>query len=144
MPTRREGFVDLLSRRDRRVLELRRRREQRKRSRATARALASGALAAGAVLAGAAPAAAATFTVDNTGDAGLGTLRQAITDANAAAGADDIVFTVTPPATISLLSALPQIAQPLTITGLGASSLTIRRDPGAATNFRIFDIGAGA
>jgi hypothetical protein len=93
---------------------------------------------------GADPAAAATFTVTNTDDAGPGSLRQAVIDANAAPGADDIAFTVVPPATISLLSGLPQVTGPLTITGPGASNLTIRRDPGAAGNFRIFDITATA
>jgi hypothetical protein len=38
------------------------------------------------------PAQAATFTVSTTADSGAGSLRQAITDANAAAGADTIVF----------------------------------------------------
>jgi hypothetical protein len=120
------------------VLALRERRVQRKRTQALARGL-----AVGAVLAGAGPAAAATFTVINTNDSGPGSLRQALIDANAAAGADDIAFTVVPPATISLLTALPQITSPLTITGLGASNLTIRRDGGGAA-FRIFDIAAGA
>ena len=127
------------SRRQRRVLALRERRALRKRTRAMARGL-----AVGAALVGAAPAAAATFTVTNTNDSGPGSLRQALIDANAAAGADDIAFTVVPPATISLLNTLPQITGPLTITGLGAANLTIRRDPGAASNFRIFDITAGA
>ena len=40
--------------------------------------------------------------------------------------------------------ALPPITGALTLTGLGASNLTIRRDPGAGTNFRIFDITTGA
>lgn len=40
------------------------------------------------------PASAATFTVTNTADSGAGSLRQAITDANAAAGADSIVFAI--------------------------------------------------
>ena len=109
-----------------------------------ARGLSSGALAVGAVLAGGGPAAATTFTVTNTNDSGPGSLRQALIDANAAAGADDIAFTVTPPATISLLSALPSISGPLTITGLGPSNLTIRRDPGAPPGFRIFDIISSA
>ena len=134
----------LQSRRERRVLALRERRALRKRAQAAARGLSSGALAVGAVLAGGGSAAAATFTVTNTNDTGPGSLRQALIDANAAAGADDIAFTVVPPATISLLSALPQITDPLTINGLGASSLTIRRDPGAPANFRIFDITASA
>jgi len=81
----------------------------RKRTRAMARGL-----AVGAVLAGAGPTAAATFTVTNTNDSGPGSLRQALIDANGAAGADDIAFTVVPPATISLLSALPAITGPLT------------------------------
>jgi hypothetical protein len=34
----------------------------------------------------------ATFTVTNTNDSGAGSLRQAVLDANAAAGADTIVF----------------------------------------------------
>src|SRR6187549_58231 len=106
------------SRRQGRVLALRERRAQRKNNRAVARGL-----AVGAVLAGASPAAAATFTVTNTNDSGPGSLRQALIDANAAAGADDIAFTLVPPATISLLSALPPITGPLTITGLGASNL---------------------
>ena len=37
----------------------------------------------------------ATFTVDNTNDTGSGSLRQAITNANASAGADIIVFDIT-------------------------------------------------
>ena len=106
--------------------------------------LVSCALIVGAVVAAVHPAAAATFTVTNTDDSGSGSLRQAITDANAAAGPDEIVFAVTPPSTISLLSALPSIMGPLTVTGLGAANLTIRRDPGAAGNFRIFDITAAA
>src|ERR1035437_2409956 len=40
------------------------------------------------------PAAAATYTVLNTNDAGAGSFRQAITDANAAFGADNIVFNI--------------------------------------------------
>src|SRR5687767_13404237 len=90
------------SRRERRVLALRERRALRKRARALARGVSSGALAVGAVLAGTGPAAAATFTVTNTNDSGPGSLRQALIDANAAAGADDIAFTVSPPATIGL------------------------------------------
>ena len=137
------GVGMVQSRRQRRVLALRERRALRKRARAIARGLSSGALAVGTVLAGAAPSAAATFTVTNTNDSGPGSLRQALIDANAAAGADDIVFTVTPPATISLLSALPSITGPLTISGLGASNLTIRRDPGAPA-FRILDVAPTA
>ena len=132
------------SRRERRVLTLRERRELRKRTRALAQGLASGALTVGAVLASGELAGATTFTVTNTNDSGPGSLRQAVIDANAAAGPDEIIFSVAPPATISLLSALPQVTGPLTVTGLGPANLTIRRDPGAGANFRIFDIGPGA
>jgi hypothetical protein len=100
-------------------------------------------LTVGVVLAAAGPAAAATFIVSNTSDAGPGSLRQAVIDANAAAGADDIVFTMSPPATINLLTALPQVTSPLTLTVLGAANLTIRRAAGAPS-FRVFDIGAAA
>ncbi len=69
--------------------------------------------------AAAAPLAAATFTVTNTDDSGPGSLRQAITDAEAAAGADTIAFAI-PGAgvhTITPLTLLPIISQPLTIDG---------------------------
>ena len=52
----------------------------------------------------------ATFTVSNVADAGAASLRQAIIDSNAAAGADSIVFEgaiFASAQTISLLSALP-------------------------------------
>lgn len=66
---------------------------------------------------------AATFSVTTTGDSGAGSLRQAILDANAALGADDVVVTVT--GTITLASALPTITQALTLSGSGASALTV-------------------
>lgn len=80
----------------------------------------------------------ATFTVSTTADSGAGSLRQAITDANAAAGADTIQFTVT--GTIALLTALPVISDSVTIDGPGRTVLTIERDSGAA-DFRILETG---
>ena len=65
------------------------------------------------------PLAAATFTVTNTDDAGPGSLRQAILDAEGSAGADTIAFAI-PGAgvhTITPLSLLPIISQPLTLDG---------------------------
>ena len=70
----------------------------------------------------------ATFTVTNTGDnggvdpapsAGTGTLRQAIVDANANAGADMITFNIAGSGvqTITLAAALPLITSPVTIDG---------------------------
>jgi hypothetical protein len=68
----------------------------------------------------------ATFTVTNLDDAGAGSLRQAILDANAAAGADDILFA---PAitggTITLVTSLPEITDTLTITGPGFDGITV-------------------
>lgn len=68
---------------------------------------------------------AASFTVDNTNDAGPGSLRQAILDANAAAGADVITFGPGATGTITLTSGQLLITDSVTITGPGAGSLTI-------------------
>ncbi len=88
---------------------------------------------------------AATFTVSNTNDSGAGSLRQAVLDANAAAGADTIVFDpaiFSSAQTITLASVITIDAadnMPLTITGPGANLLTI-----SGNNVtRIFQISAG-
>ena len=62
---------------------------------------------------------AATFTVINTNDSGAGSLRQAILDANAAPGADAIEFNIPAPGvqTISPVTQLPKITDPLSIDG---------------------------
>ena len=63
-------------------------------------------------------AAATTFTVTNTNDAGAGSLRQAILDANANAGPDVVGFSIgSGPQRIVLTSLLPTITDPLTIDG---------------------------
>ncbi len=67
----------------------------------------------------------ATFTVTSLGDAGQGTLRQEIADANAAAGPDDLVFQSALTGTITLLTGQIDITQPLTISGPGASALAV-------------------
>ncbi|HEY6118516.1 MAG TPA: FG-GAP-like repeat-containing protein [Pyrinomonadaceae bacterium] len=61
----------------------------------------------------------ATFTVTNTNDAGPGSLRQAILDANSNPGLDSISFNIPGSGvrTISPLSALPNITDSLTIDG---------------------------
>ena len=58
-----------------------------------------------------------TYTVTNTNDSGAGSLRQAILDANANAGADTIDFNITGTGdhTINLLTALPNITDQVTI-----------------------------
>ena len=60
------------------------------------------------------PAHAATFTVVSSSDFGPGTLRQAILDANANPGTDQIVFTVP---TVSATTSLPPITSPVAIDG---------------------------
>lgn len=65
-----------------------------------------------------------TFTVTNTNDAGAGSLRQAILDAEASPGADIVDMTgIT--GTITLASGLPNIAEDLTINGAGSVSTII-------------------
>ena len=96
----------------------------------------------------------ATFTVVNNSDSGVGSLREAIINANATSANDTINFSVVnSPYTINLGSALPNIASTssagtLTINGLGASSLTISgSDPtnpnNANRDFNIFNIASG-
>ena len=88
----------------------------------------------------------ATFTVTNAGDAGAGSLRQAITDANAAAGADAVAFDpgfFASPQTISLLTAFPNISGDLSVSGTGAINLTVQRDPSASA-FRVFTVDNAA
>lgn len=62
---------------------------------------------------------AATFTVTTTADSGAGSLRQAIIDASATAGLDNIHFNIAPggPQVISLASALPSVTDTVVING---------------------------
>ncbi len=71
---------------------------------------------------------AATFTVVNTNDSGAGSLRQAILDANANAGADTIRFNIAGSGVHSIAptSALPNVTSPATIDGYS--------QPGATAN----------
>jgi len=90
----------------------------------------------------------ATFTVVNTDDAGAGSLRQAILDANAAAGADTVAFNIVGSGvhTIALATSLPAISQPLTIDGYtqsGSSPNTQDATQGLNTVLRIEIDGAG-
>ncbi len=65
------------------------------------------------------PALANTYTVTSTADAGAGTLRQAILDANANVGPDTIAFNIAGSGvhTITPVTALPVITSPVTIDG---------------------------
>jgi hypothetical protein len=93
-------------------------------------------LAALALFAVGAGADAATFTVTNTNDAGPGSLRQAILDANALAGADTIAFNIpgAGPHSIQLLSTLPGVTGPVTIDGY--------TQPGSAANTAVVGTNA--
>ena len=83
----------------------------------------------------AAPVGAAVFSVQNTGDSGAGSLRQAIIDANAAGGVNTIDFSIpgSGPHTITLAALLPGITGTLTIDGYS--------QPGSAPNTRTPDQG---
>jgi autotransporter-associated beta strand protein len=86
-----------------------------------------------------------TFTVTNVLDSGPGSLREAITDANASnAGTKIIVFDIVENGTINLVTDLPEIesdednsAATVTINGATAVKLSIN---GSGTS-RIFDLG---
>lgn len=68
---------------------------------------------------------AATFTVTNLNDDGAGSLRQALADANGAAGADVVDFQAGLGGTITLASGQLRITDSVAITGPGASSITV-------------------
>jgi hypothetical protein len=67
----------------------------------------------------------ATFTVSNLADAGNGSLRQAVLDANALPGADDIRFADGLQGTIALTGGQLSITDHLTIDGPGAGLLAV-------------------
>lgn len=92
---------------------------------------------------------AALFTVLNTNDSGAGSLRQAIIDANFAAGADAIEFNIPGSGvqTISPISALPIITGPVTIDGYtqpGASPNTLAQGNDAVLLVELSGASAGA
>ena len=74
---------------------------------------------------------AATYTVTTTADSGAGSLRQAILDANANAGADTIAFDIPGSGTHSItpLTALPAITQSLTIDGYTQTGASPNTNP---------------
>jgi Ca2+-binding RTX toxin-like protein len=79
---------------------------------------------------------AATFTVTNLSDSGAGSLRQAIDDANATPGADQVTFQSSLSGQITLASQLSNINDPLDVVGPGADRLTVSGN----FNSRIFYI----
>jgi hypothetical protein len=90
-----------------------------------------------------------TYTVTSTADAGAGTLRQAILDANAHAGADTIAFNITGSGvhTIAPTADLPAITDAVTIDGYtqaGSSPNTQPTSQGLNTVLQILLDGSGA
>jgi hypothetical protein len=82
-------------------------------------------------------------TVTNTNDSGPGSLRQAVLDANAALGPNDIVFDSTvfaTPRTITLTSGELLISDTVTVHGPGAGLLTINGNKQS----RVFEVASGA
>jgi len=90
----------------------------------------------------------ATFTVDSTKNAGVGSLRAAITAANANGIADTIVFNITGTGvqTISPASQLPKLTDNagVFIDGLSQSGAAIGATPPATLNLMIEISGGGA
>ena len=85
-----------------------------------------------------------TFIVTTLNDSGAGSLRQAITAANANPGADTIVFANGLTGTIALTSALPNLTDDVTLSGPGAKTLTVARSSASGTPaFRILTIDNG-
>jgi hypothetical protein len=88
-----------------------------------------------------APAHAADFIVTDAGDSGPGTLRQAVLDANAAAGPHTIGFALPAGTTIGLTSGDIEFAGPdVTLQGLGQDALIISGNQSS----RLFDVLAGS
>jgi Domain of unknown function (DUF4347) len=91
----------------------------------------------------------ATFTVTTSNDSGAGSLRTAITSANAAAGTDTIVFNIAGGGvhTINLASALPTITGRVTIDGYtetGSSVNTLAVGDNAVLTIELNGTGAGS
>jgi len=85
-----------------------------------------------------------TYTVANTDDAGEGSLRSAILDANASTGADPINFALSPSEahTIKLSSQLPAVTDIAGLTTIDGGSADITISGNNAV--RVFEVGKGA
>jgi hypothetical protein len=86
----------------------------------------------------------ATITVTSLADAGAGTLRAAIEQANLDTARDTITFAPSVTGTITLSTALPDLSTNMIIAGPGPSALTVARSGADGTpDFRIFTVAAG-
>ncbi|AGA28258.1 right-handed parallel beta-helix repeat-containing protein [Singulisphaera acidiphila] len=86
----------------------------------------------------------ATITVTSLADDGPGTLRAAITQANADTAADTILFAQDVRGTITLETALPDLSTTINIQGPGAKDLTVARNVWTSTPFSTFEVVQGA
>lgn len=82
-----------------------------------------------------------TITVSNLADSGNGSLRAAITAANALSGADTIVFAPALSGTIHLTSGQLNITDDLTITGSGPTDIAVSAD-GLSRIFEVDNVNA--
>jgi hypothetical protein len=80
---------------------------------------------------------ASTFTVSNTGSTGNGSLQQAVIDANASAGVDNIVFDSKLTGSTIFVSSEMEVTEELTITGPGDASSIIINGNGATGLFNV-------
>jgi len=86
----------------------------------------------------------ATITVTSLADAGAGTLRAAVEQANLDQAQDTITFAPAITGTISLVTALPDLSTNITIAGPGPASLTVARNGAQGTpDFGIFTVPVG-
>lgn len=85
----------------------------------------------------------ATFTVINTNDAGAGSLRQAVLDANAHLGVDTITFKLPTDSIIGLAGGEIAITESVNILGPGAGKLTVS-GMAASRIFNIDDSNSGS
>ncbi|MFY9824168.1 MAG: choice-of-anchor Q domain-containing protein [Thermoanaerobaculia bacterium] len=115
-----------LSRQQRRALERARKKTSGGGSAQTGKILASGAaLTLGMGFGLGTPAEAATFTVTNLNDSGAGSLRQAISDANNAAGPDVVTFQAGLTGTITLTTGQLYVSDSVNIQGPGQAVVTV-------------------
>ena len=104
-------------------------------------ALGTGLAGLAALAGGATPAEAATFTVTNVADSGPGSLRQAIADANGAAGADTVDFQAGLMGSIVLTSGQLDITDSVTVQGPGAASISVSGNS-ASRVFYLYNSGS--
>ncbi len=102
-----------------------RREADREYSRTIRKALTLGAATLASTVPGMPAAQAATFTVTNLNDSGANSLRQAVLDANAAAGADTITFQAGLTGTITLTTGQLAVSDSVDIQGPGAGAISV-------------------